>query len=160
MQKTSTTALVGLGVTALAGAFALTATGATATQQDAATGGGQILFSSDGGAGNTIAFTAQGTADAARGQVQYVNREAGKGQAQVVQHGTVTCIDVQGTIARIAGEWRDGGTFGLYVQDNGEGKAAESDVVTVVPGVSECDFDDPDEFTALGRGNAQVRDRG
>ena len=28
---------------------------------DRATGGGQTIFSTDGGAGNTIAFTAQGT---------------------------------------------------------------------------------------------------
>ena len=158
MKLTPTLAAATLGVAALSSAFLVTGS-ATAGQQDAATGGGQILFSTDGGAGNTIAFTAQGTAEAAKGQVQYVNREAGTGQSQVVQHGTVTCIDVQGTIARISGTWRDGGAFGLYVQDNGEGSAAENDVVTVVPGVSDCDFDDPDEFTALGRGNAQVRDR-
>lgn len=159
MRLTPTLAAATLGVAALGSAFLVTGS-ATAGQYDAATGGGQILFSSDGGAGNTIAFTAQGTADGARGQVQYVNREGGKGRSQVVKHGTVTCIDAEGTVARIAGEWRDGGTFGLYVQDNGEGAAADNDVVTIVPGVSDCDFDDPDSPTMLARGNAQVRDRG
>ena len=73
-------------------------------------------------------------------------------------HGTVTCIDVQGNIAMIGGEWRDGGVFGLYVEDNGEGSAAMDDTVTLLA-ENTCDYDEPDEKMGLARGNAQVRDR-
>ena len=149
--------IIGVGVAGAALAF--TGSTAFAGQEDAATGGGQILVGTDGGAGDTIAFTAQGTADAAKGQVQYVDRTGGTGQGQTVKHGTVTCIDVQGNIARINGVWRDGGTFGLYVQDVGEGDG--SDVIALTPKIEECEGDpDSGEKTALARGNAQVRDRG
>lgn len=149
--------IVGVGVAGAALAFS--GSTAFAGQDDAATGGGQILVGSEGGAGDTIAFTAQGTADGAKGQVQYVDREGGTGQDQVVQHGTVTCIDVQGNVARIAGEWRDGGTFGLYVEDNGEGDG--TDMIALTPDLTDCAEDrEDDDPTGLARGNAQVRDRG
>jgi hypothetical protein len=154
VNRRKTITLAGVGVAGVA--LALSGVSASAGQGDAATGGGQILVGSDGGAGSTIAFTAQGTAEAGRGQVQYVDRS---GEEQVVQHGTVTCIDVQGNVARIAGEWRDGGTFGLYVQDNGEGDG--SDMIAVTPNLTDCAEDrDDDDPTGLARGNAQVRDRG
>lgn len=156
-MKKKTITLVGVGVAGAA--LALSGTSALAGQQDAARGGGQILVGSEGGAGSTIAFTAEGTADAARGQVQYVDRS---GEEQVVQHGTVTCIDVQGNIARIAGTWRDGGSFGLYVEDNGQGGTATSeDMIAVTPELQGCESDrEDDDPTALARGNAQVRDAG
>ena len=158
MKKKRTIALVGAGVAGAA--LALSGATAFATQEDAATGGGQILVGTDGGAGDTIAFTAQGTAEAAKGQVQYVDREGGTGQGQTVMHGTVTCIDVQDNVARIAGEWRDGGTFGLFVQDNGEGGDA-SDQIALTPDLTDCADDrDDDDPVGLARGNAQVRDRG
>lgn len=147
--------LVGLTV-----ASALIAAGvAGAAGRDAATGGGQVLVGSKG-AGDTIAFTAKGTSLAGEGQVQYVDREGGTGQGQTTHHGTVSCLDVAGNVAKIAGTWRDGGPFQLYVEDNGEGKDA-SDVVTLIPGESGCDFDEPEDEdkVALARGNAQVRDR-
>ena len=148
--------IVGVGVAGAALAFS--GSTAMAGQEDAATGGGQILVG-DRGAGDTIAFTAQGTAEAAKGQVQYVDREGGTGQGQTVQHGTVTCIDVQGNVARIAGEWRDGGTFGLFVEDNGEGDG--TDMIALTPDLADCAEDrEDDEPTGLARGNAQVRDRG
>lgn len=145
---------------AVVGCCTLVAAGtAVAGQEDAATGGGQVLVGTNGGAGDTIAFTARGTADQGTGQVQYVDREGGTGQDQTVTHGTVTCIAVDGNVARIAGVWTDGGTFGLYVEDNGEGQDA-SDVVTLMPDEMSCDFDAPDDSdkVALARGNAQVRD--
>jgi hypothetical protein len=146
-----------LGVGAAGSALVLSGT-AFAGQEDAATGGGQILVG-DKGAGDTVAFTAQGTAEAAKGQVQYVDREGGTGQGQTVMHGTVTCIDVQGNIARIAGTWRDGGSFGLYVEDNGEGDG--TDMIQITPNLTDCAEDrGDDEPTGLARGNAQVRDRG
>jgi hypothetical protein len=157
VKKKKTITLVGVGVAGAA--LALSGTSALAGQGDAARGGGQILVGTEGGAGSTIAFTAEGTAETARGQVQYVDRS---GEEQVVQHGTVTCIDVDGTVARIAGTWRDGGSFGLYVEDNGEGgNATSEDMIAVTPELEGCESDrEEDDPTALARGNAQVRDAG
>lgn len=165
MKLTPTIAAATLGVAALSSAFLVTGS-ATAGQQDRATGGGQILVGAKG-AGDTVAFTAQGTAEAAKGQVQYVDRTDGTGQGQVVKHGTVDCIDADGDVARISGLWRavEGGEperFYLYVLDNGEGAAAGNDIVAFTQEADgEC-ADEPAEenMTALGRGNAQVRDAG
>lgn len=155
--------LVLIGLTAASAFFAAGVAGAT--QEDAATGGGQVLVGTKG-AGDTIAFTAKGTVDAGAGQVQYVDREGGTGQGQTIYHGTVSCLHVSGNVARIAGLWRDGGQFQIYVEDNGEGAAADDDVVTVFPNAEEvtCDpeeFEEPEDEdkTALARGNTQVRDR-
>jgi hypothetical protein len=158
VKKKRTIALVGAGVAGAA--LALSGATAFATQEDAATGGGQILVGTDGGAGDTIAFTAQGTAEAAKGQVQYVDREGGTGQGQTVRHGAVECIDAEGNVARISGTWRDGGNFGLYVEDNGNGDG--TDIVALTPVNNANCADDPEDEnrTALARGNAQVRDRG
>lgn len=138
---------------AAAGALAFAGVSATAGQGDSTTGGGQTLLGVKG-AGNTIAFTAK----QGGGQVQFVDRSGGKGPDQVVHHGTVSCIDVEANVARIAGTWTDGGPFAIYVEDNGEGKDA-NDIVTLLD-ESDCDFEEPDDDqkTALGRGNAQVRD--
>lgn len=56
---------------------------ASAAQEDAATGGGQVMVGTKG-AGDTIAFTAKGTVDAGDGQVQYVDREGGTDRKSVV----------------------------------------------------------------------------
>jgi hypothetical protein len=159
LRLTPTTTVAALSVVALGGALTLTG-GATAAQEDRATGGGQIEIGTGGGAGDTIAFTARGAGDEARGQVQYVNREEGKGRSQTVQHGTVNCLYVDHDTARIAGKWRDGGPFYLYVKDNGEGSSAENDIVALTSmSDGEC-ADDPqdDPRWALARGNAQVHD--
>jgi hypothetical protein len=58
------------------------------------TGGGQVLFTTSDAANSTIAFTAQKSATDVKGQVQLVDRSAGKGQLQEVLHGTVTCVNV------------------------------------------------------------------
>lgn len=153
-----------VGVIVVAGALAALAVPAAnaGSDTDRATGGGQILVGTRG-AGDTIAFTARGTATAAQGQVQYVDRMDGTGRGQTTYHGAVACLDVTGNTAKIAGTWRDGGNFQLFVEDNGEGAGAlASDVVVVVSMADEpaCDFDEPDEEdqTALARGNAQVYD--
>jgi hypothetical protein len=135
--------------------------GATAgSSRDRATGGGQILFSTQG-AGNTIAFTAQGTADAAKGQVQFIDRSAGNGRDQVKYHGDVTCIDAVGNTAKVAGVLRNGNFFNLYVQDTGEG-LGNSDPIFFdsMADMPDCDFDTPEDedIQALARGNAQVYD--
>jgi hypothetical protein len=149
-------------VVAAALAVAVPATVAFAgSATDRATGGGQILIGKS--AGNTITFSARGTSSAATGNVQYVNRDAGTGQSQVTRHGRVSCLRVEGNMAKIAGTWDQGGTFQLLIVDNGQGAAADNDLVTVQntqdPTCDEED-DDDDGQTELGRGNAQVYDAG
>jgi hypothetical protein len=124
---------------------------------DRATGGGQVLIGTRGGAGDTIAFTAKDRAENL-GQVQYVDRTA---TGQTVRHGTVTCLDVMNNMAKIGGVWKQGGTFQIIVVDNGQGAAANDDVVTVQNGQPDnCaqEDDDDDNPIALARGNAQVYD--
>ena len=146
-------------------AIAVPVTAAQAgSSTDRATGGGQTLVSTDGGAGNTIAFTAQGTEETVKGQVQVVEREAGTGRSQVKFHGVVTCLRVEGNMAEIGGVERDGeGTFNLRVVDNGEGSMADDDMiqfdrVTGDPSCTDDSSDDGEPEFDLARGNAQVHD--
>ena len=145
-------AVAALPVSALAG-----------SSTDRATGGGQIIFDSEGGAGNTVTFTARGTEEAATGRVTFIDRSAGTGEAMEKFHGIVTCLRVEGNGAEISGTERDTGeAFNLRVIDNGQGAAAEDDVVQFdrvdEPGCGDDDSDDEDPQFALGRGNAQVYD--
>jgi hypothetical protein len=142
----------------------LAAPGAQAgSPRDRATGGGQILVG-ERGAGDTIAFTAQGTATEATGQVQFIDRTGGIGKGQVKFHGVVDCVLVTGNTAEIAGHERDTlAAFTLRVVDNGEGLAADNDLIFFddtaddEPCVQD-DNDDDDATVALARGNAQVYD--
>lgn len=155
-----TMAAVGLAVVATLGG------GATAGSMDKATGGGQILLSSDGrGPGDTIAFTAQAREDGSvHGNVNVIDRTGNTGKGGVHFKGDVTCVDVQGNVARIAGtgEKSDGTTtsYTLMVTDNGEG-LDDNDLISFQY-VSDptCDDDDSDDDaeTELARGNAQVTD--
>ena len=145
-------------------AIAIPGIASAGSPTDRATGGGQTLLNTTG-AGNTIAFTAQGTAEAAKGQVQFIDRSAGTGQSQVKFHGVVNCLVVEGNRAQIAGENRDtGAPFELSVVDNGEGAAADDDLIlfdnTDVDGDCSTDDSEDDEEPelALARGNAQVYD--
>ena len=132
------------------------------SQTDRATGGGQWLFTT--GAGSSIGFTAQGTATAAKGQVQIHERTGGTGQGQTTFHGVVDCIDAVDNAAEIIGHNRDNPAdlFSLYVMDNGEGSAASNDLILFddTPADTSCGLDpnDDDGSFALGRGNAQVYD--
>jgi hypothetical protein len=148
--------VVGVAVLAVPAAVAFGGSGT-----DRATGGGQILIGKS--AGNTISFEARGTSDAATGNVQYVNRDTGTGQSQVTRHGRVSCLAVDGNMAKLAGTWDQGGTFQVLVVDNGQGVAADNDLVTVQNTQDPtCDPEDDDDDgpTELGRGNAQVYDAG
>ena len=139
-------------------AFALSSTPASAGNGDKVTGGGQILVGSN--AGSTIAFTAQGTTTSAKGQVQFIDRSAGKGQNQVKFHGVVDCVEVTGNFAVVGGVTRSGDDFTLRVEDNGEPNRGADLIQFDRNGDFQCgdgDEDDPPEFS-LGRGNAQVRD--
>ena len=145
------------------GAFALSGTSATAGNGDKVTGGGQILVGSN--AGSTIAFTAQGTTTVAKGQVQFIDRTAGKGQSQVKFHGVVDCVEVDGNFGVVGGHRKGDAAdrFTLRVVDSGEPNqppdrdmvqfSGESDDARCGDGQS----DDPPTMD-LGRGNAQVRD--
>ena len=128
---------------------------------DRATGGGQILISSDGkGAGDTIAFSARA---GSLGQIQYVDRTGGTGVGQTATHGTVTCIEAVGNTAKLAGKFRDGRSFTLLVVDNGEGANASNDTMALqFTDDPTCDREDGDDegSTDLARGNAQVYDAG
>lgn len=162
-----------LGAVALSVAAMLAmATGATAGNgREKATGGGQVVLSSDPdglltGAYNTIAFTAQEKADGSTtGQVQYISREAGTGQSQVKFHGIVDCLIVEATLAHVEGHARgdSAARFTLLAQDNGEGaNATDSDMVffdeSDPTAGCEVDDDEEDNLALLARGNVQVRD--
>lgn len=153
---------------ALAGIAALAfAAPASAGQTDKATGGGQILVSSDGrGPGDTIAFTAQQRENGnVVGNVNVIDRVQGAGGKGAHFKGDVTCIEAVGNVAKIGGfgEFRDGASTGfiLVVTDNGEGANAGNDTITLqyTDDVT-CEREDGDNDGAveLARGNAQVRD--
>lgn len=154
---------------AVAGLALLAAAGGTANAgpTDKATGGGQILVSSDGrGPGDTIAFTAQERANGTVvGNVNVIDRVPGAGGKGAHFKGDVTCIEAVGNVAKIGGTgaFRDGASTGfiLIVTDNGEGSSASNDTITLqyTDDVT-CEREDGDNDGAveLARGNAQVRD--
>jgi hypothetical protein len=151
---------------ALAGALTIPVVADAGTKTQKVTGGGQILLSAEEGqgAGDTITINAQGPAEGPiKGNLTYRNRNGGNGQGDVTLHGTPRCLQVTGNTAKVAGSYRGGGEWQLYIVDNGEGAAAGNDIITFVPleddqTTANCDFDSPDEDaqTALGRGNLQV----
>lgn len=166
-MRTSIRAVAVLGV-AVAAAFG---TPATAGDTDKATGGGQILLSSDGrGPGDTIAFTAQARENGdVVGNVNVIDRAGGgpgAGTGRGVHFkGDVTCIIAEGNVAKIAGvgERSDGTSTGftLIVTDNGEGSMADNDLITLqYTDDPTCEREDGDNDGAveLARGNAQVKD--
>ena len=147
---------------AAAAALVVPASVAIAGNGDKATGGGQVLLGSSGKM-STIAFTAQGTVDDAKGQVQFIDRSAGAGREQVKYHGVVDCIEVTGNTAIIGGYAKKpatGDRFVLRVVDNGEGDGTDLVQFDNVNPPDECGDDDddtPPEWE-LAHGNAQVRD--
>jgi hypothetical protein len=151
--------VVGVGAL-LAAVPATVALGGSTT--DRATGGGQILVST--GAGDTVAFTAQGTTDAAKGEVQIVDRTGGIGQGQTVFHGDVICMEAENGMAEIGYRPKGdpaGDVDQLYVVDNGEPNQGNDIVVIEENFDSLCDLQndsDDDGTVALARGNAQVYD--
>jgi len=164
--------------------FAISSGSATAGNGDKVTGGGQILVGEN--AGTTIAFTAQGTTSEAKGQLTVIDRgtfneSAGKGRAQDKFKGIVDCVETgqvdpedpnSAGFGVVSGYERTDSTnrFLLRVIDNGQGAAADSDMIDFEEGVTgDADTCKPDgegaevddstdlEFD-LGRGNAKVRD--
>lgn len=153
-------------------ALALAPSTAMADVGDKVTGGGQTFFDSSDtkGAGSTIAFNAKEGAEGITGQVQYINRQAGTGRASVKFHGDVICLRVfpDGRTAEIGARAKSDRYPNqfvlLFVQDNGEGSNAESDLIdanydTAAPDCEEYENDDSPAFT-LARGNVQVHKAG
>jgi hypothetical protein len=139
---------------------------------DKVTGGGQILVSPDGGAGDTIAFNAQsdGTAtsdnpDPAKGQVQYTPHAS---TSAAKFHGDVTCLVVHSDrSATLAGTIQRGGGdhefFQLDVVDQNADDASApeqgSDIVVLSYPADTPDCSDQqatDDGPVLARGNVQV----
>jgi hypothetical protein len=160
--------VLSLTVLALAVAGVQGATAAPATTK--VTGGGQTLVPATGGAGNTIAFTAQTDGTTVKGQFQDIDRNGtGTGKGQQVTHGTVTCLVVFGEdrgMAVIEGLAKDGVTrYRIDVTDSGSG-AQGMDMILVRKGAEirdedgdgrACDPDDaPDRLPALDRGNVTI----
>jgi hypothetical protein len=146
-----------LGV-ALTAALALPAVAFAAPASEKVTGGGQLTEMGQMGPGIQIAFTAQESATGLKGQFQYNDRVAG------ARHGVVNiCLEAMGDeqgngMATFAGTYRDGSFFKVTVTDNGEGNAAQDDVIVYEEPDDEPSCDEPAEGgeMALGRGNAQV----
>ena len=134
---------------------------------DKATGGGQVLLG-DSGKRSTIAFTAQGTTEGAKGQVQFIDRSLGAGPNQTKYHGIVDCIEVTGNSAIIGGFQKkgdaneEGDRFVLRVVDNGEPNQGQDliqfDNQSTAPDTCGDDDDDEAPEWSLAKGNAQVRD--
>lgn len=135
------------------------------------TGGGQAFpFEAEpSGAGDTLGFNAQQTAGeddpAARGQVQYVDREGGQQIANI--HGTVTCLLVQGeedggqaTIGGIITRGGEKGFFQLDVIDTGqENRGTDMILFQEVDEEPECDEpEDLEESPVLARGNVTIHE--
>lgn len=155
---------------ALLAALVLPAAANAAPSVDKVTGGGQIIADGVRGPGDTIAFTAQGTEAAdggAKGQVQLNQRSTG-----TKIHGVVDCLSVLGEdrgTAVVGGTYRDnpGERFRIYVVDNGQGAAAEQDLVTFEAvdeeqdaedgrGICEAEDDSFEDLPTLGRGNVKI----
>ena len=137
------------------------------------TGGGQIIADGVSGPGDTIAFQVQNIdgatgaegSDAARGQVQSVQRADGAGRPTDKFHGEADCLVVVGKTARFAGQVRGATSlpfFRVDIVDNGQGGAAqENDMVLVQRADEPFDCDDSGETgddSDLARGNVKIHE--
>lgn len=143
--------------------FAVSVGNAVADNGDKVTGGGQVIFSEGDVKASTIAFTAQGTTETAKGQIQFINRAEGAGQNQVKYHGVVDCLEVTDNYGVIGGHKRgdEENRFVLRVVDNGEpNRGADLIQFDNESEDNACGDDEEDEDPefALAHGNAQVRD--
>ena len=170
MRTRASVALAAMGLVAVFGVIT-----AQAESAFKVTGGGQTDVGTSG-PGDTIAFNAQqeeGVDEnsgftAAKGQVQYIDRDGGKIVA--IYHGEVECLEaVSGTSAEdgaavFAGEWTNKQTgvtdlFEIYVEDHGEPNQGNDQILIEAMEETPCDRDDEedDEPTAAhARGNVQV----
>lgn len=135
------------------------------------TGGGQIIAEGASGPGDTLAFQAQNIqgatgaagSDTARGQLQYNGR---LGDAPQKFHGTITCLQVDGNTARLAGVKRTEsgatGFFRLVVNDvDNNGPQSGTELLLFNPDATDDDCaaaDSDDPQSQLGRGNIQIHE--
>jgi hypothetical protein len=150
-----------------------------ATAADAApspykvTGGGQTFLTADAqdgvkGPGDTITFQAfiptSGEQTPATGQVNIIDRG---GEVKEHFRGTVQCafLETDGTgggYAELHGVGRkgddEGRTFVVRIRDNGQGAAAEDDLVDFeLDTTTQCeDAEEQDPSMTLARGNAKI----
>lgn len=161
----ASTAVIGLAVAGMG-------TSSAAPSENKVTGGGQYfdIGEEPTGAGNTIAFQAQGVGDGspARGQIQYVGR-SGENAGDKFHASDITCFLVVGNMATIVGTDRAGQEFRLDLVDNGEGSTGSADMILVdrnltsdnplTPGnedESDCNTRQDDQLPVHARGNVQV----
>lgn len=154
-------AVLALGIGSIGMAQAAPPSGAKVT------GGGQIIADNVQGPGDTIAFqvqningaTGDADSDAARGQVQSVERE-GAGRPTDKFHGEAACLVVVANTARFAGVVRGagGGFFRVDIVDNGQGDSSPNDMVVVQRSTEplDCDDDASGDETDLARGNVKI----
>lgn len=150
--------------------FAISSGSATAGNGDKITGGGQVVLDTEnpGVRTSTLAFTAQGTDDAAKGQVQLIDRQAGTGRNSVRFHGVVTCVETgpgpdEENFGIAAGHKRgdESVPFVLRVIDNGQ-PSEGTDLIQFDRGedaTNTCgdDSDDAELSGQVAHGNAKVR---
>ena len=125
------------------------------------TGGGQLIDPDAKGVGQTVAFTAQGSGGAGKGQAQF-NDHAG-----TKIHGVVDCVQT-GTsdganVAKIGGTYTDASgavqRFTIRVVDNGQGADAGDMVEFDQQSDQDCAIGSDESFAdipALGRGNVKI----
>jgi hypothetical protein len=161
-------------------ALALAAVAFAAPSPFKVTGGGQILASADSsgvkGPGDTISFQAfmdnEGLDNTASGHVNVIDRTAGattkKGKG-IHYRGTVNCTFLA-TDPALGGGYvelygnattKTGSTvpFLIRIQDNGQGAAADTDMIEFdTTGNETCGENDDEETPAayLARGNAKI----
>jgi hypothetical protein len=131
-------------------------------------GGGQILADptqQGGGAGDTIAFTAQelvaydGEDGNARGKLQSVPR--GESDQTAKFHGVVTCANIDGQelgTATFGGHNRDDATqlFQVRVTDGGPGGTDMIALIYPADGDNPCEDDSEADGLTLARGNVTI----
>lgn len=161
---------------AAVGVLGMTTTAYAAPSEFKVTGGGQTLASADSsgvkGPGDTTTFQAfinnTGLDEAATGHVNVIDRTDGGGGKGVHYKGSVNCTflvtdGLGGGYAELYGEaTTKAGTvvdFVLRIRDNGQGDAAEPDMVefdTTDP--EQCGENDDEEEPGffLARGNAKI----
>jgi hypothetical protein len=143
--------------------FAISSGSAVAGNGDKVTGGGQVLIdtNSEHGAGSTLAYTAQGTVDSAKGRVTFIDRS---GAEMTKFKGIVDCVEVTGNYGIVGGYRRtdDSQRFDLRVVDNGE-PGGGVDMIQFDENNPDVECGDENAkneqpSALLARGNAQVRD--
>jgi hypothetical protein len=174
---------IGVVLGALA-ALAFAATAIAAPSPFKITGGGQTFATADAeagvsGPGDTITFQAfipqQGTSEDSTGRINIIDRTPDAGGKGVHYQGVVECsfletdpavgmgyAELRGRVTRSDSE--DPQNFLVRIQDNGQGAAAEDDLVSfeIAPGdAPECedsrdDQDDDGITMTLARGNAKI----